>query len=104
MDTPTELTAVILEPTHSNSFLICCLSGYWLSVLSPISSPGSLTDMCSLLVSQRSTKGPGLVLLTSSHVFYFQYNIPQSACEDMTQFIHGGYIGEGGQEFTKVRL
>lgn len=103
MDTPTELTVVILEPTHSNSFLICCLSGYWLSVLSPVSSPGSLTDMCILLVSQLSTKGTGLVLLTSSHVFYFQYNIPQSGCEDTTQFIHWGLYGGGGQEFTKVR-
>lgn len=43
-----EFTAVVLEPTHSNPFLIWCLSGKWLLVLPPISSPVSLTDMCIL--------------------------------------------------------
>lgn len=94
---PTELTAVILEPTHSNPFLICYTSGYWLLVLSPISSSVSLTDACVLPVT-----GTGLVLFTSSHVFYVQCNIPQTACEHNTSSFTGVFMG-WGQGFTKVR-
>ena len=96
LSTPqTELMAVILEPTHPNPLLICCLSGYWLLVLSPIYSPVGLTDACILLVSQLPVKGTGVASLTSSHVFYFQYKIPQSACEDPTQVSHWGLDGLG---------
>lgn len=65
----------------------------------------SFTDAYILPVSQLLVKGTGLVLLTSPHVFYFQYDIPQGACGHTTQVIHWGFCGVGagihkGQAFV----
>lgn len=102
MDTPTELTAVILEPTHPNFFLICCLvidSQFFLLFLVLIAWQTCVFSwsLCSPPKALAWSCSPALMFSTFSII---SSKVPMRIWPSS---FTGGYMGKMGQKLTKVR-